>query len=81
MTERFVVEPGQLVRSREQIPVSTARALLRRLGVLDSPPAEQQAAVSAWLDEHEPSSALAESLEIAGFNVQRPGLQARAAGS
>jgi len=42
---------------------------------------EQQAAVAAWLDENETNSGLAESLEIAAFNVQRPGLPARVAGS
>lgn len=72
MSERFVVEPGQFFRSRDEVPVSTARVLLRRLGVLDSPRETQHAAVAAWLDDNQPGPTLVESLELAGFPVHHP---------
>ena len=70
MNDRFAADPGQFYREREAMPVTTARALLRHLGVVDQDRALQQKAVNRWLQTHSASPILIESLELGGFEVR-----------
>jgi hypothetical protein len=65
--DRFAMEPGEVRRPGDQVPVLSTRDLLIVLGVHRASEEAKRAAVAEWLSDHDPEPLLRAALERSGY--------------
>lgn len=70
--DRFEMEPGEVLRPGDELPVLSTRDLLVVLGVLRESEEVKRRAVSQWLSEHDPEPLLRAALERSGYLPETP---------
>lgn len=66
------MEPGEVLRPGNEVPVLSTRDLLVVLGVHRASEEAKRAAVAQWLSEHDPEPLLRAALERSGYLPETP---------